>query len=217
MAAAKTARRRSRLATGIYWQSMSYALPLHAPTAEQLELRQRFRAGDRQAFEQLARPQLDLLHTLCLRMVNDHSQAEDLSQLTLERALKNHHRFDPERSFRPWLLAIAGNLCRDRLRTVWWRRVVALVRDERSHQQTPESLTDAAKRDLQVRTALATLPPHYREAVALFHLQDLSYLEMAEITGVSVAALKQRVRRGCAMLAEAVKRLYPELVEGRNQ
>ena len=68
-----------------------------------------------------------------------------------------------------------------------------------------------------VRSALAELAPHYREALALFHLQDMSYAEMSTITGVSIAALKQRVRRGTQQLREAVTRLYPELVPDRTQ
>ena len=62
-----------------------------------------------------------------------------------------------------------------------------------------------------MRAALATLPDIYREAVAVFHLEDLSYNEMAEITGVSVPALKQRVRRGTVLLREAIERMYPDL------
>ena len=67
-----------------------------------------------------------------------------------------------------------------------------------------------------VRHALSTLPVRYRESVALFHLEDMSYQEMSVITGASVAALKQRVRRGNAMLRSALERLYPEIVAERK-
>jgi DNA-directed RNA polymerase specialized sigma24 family protein len=56
----------------------------------------------------------------------------------------------------------------------------------------------------------------YREALSLYHLHDMSYIEMALITGAGIPALKQRVRRGTAMLQAAMARLYPELGPGRN-
>jgi len=98
--------------------------PLHDIDA----LRRRFHTGDPAAFEALARPHLDLLYTLCLRMVRAEAEAEDLAQETLIRALGRHRQYDPSRAFRPWLMTIATNLCRDRLRTVWWQRVVPFKR-----------------------------------------------------------------------------------------
>ncbi len=179
-------------------------------------LRQRFREGDGGAFDKLARPHLNALYTLCLRVVGNEQEAEDLAQLALVKALEKRHRFDPDRSLRPWLFQIALNLCRDRLRTVWWSRILPLNRAPTEAQPSPELRTVAAQRDAQVRHALSTLPRKYREAVALFHLEDMTYAEMSEITDTSVPALKQRVRRGLVMLGQAVERMYPELVQSRT-
>jgi len=181
-----------------------------------LDLAERFQRGDPEAFAALSRPLLDALYTLCLRVVGNEEEAEDIAQEALIRALRNHRRFDPARSFRPWLLHIALNLCRDHLRTVWWSRVLPLGQARPGLDLGPELRVMAADRDARVRRALATLPRKYREAVALFHLEDLGYAEMAAITGAKIPALKQRVRRGLAMLEEAVKRLYPELLEDRR-
>lgn len=178
-------------------------------TADDVELGQRFRAGDRAAFAQISAPHLDALYTLALRMTGNEAEATDLAQDALVRALEQRARFDATRPFRPWLLTLAANLCRDRLRSVWWRRVVALV-------DVPPAPIDAAddrlaeeEGDAAVRRALSTLAVHYREAVALYYLEDMTYAEMVLITGVSEAALKQRVRRGLEMLEAAYRRLYP--------
>ena len=77
-------------------------------------------------------------------------------------------------------------------------------------------MADAAGRDELVRAALVELPDIYREALALYHLEDLAYKEMSEITGVAVPALKQRVRRGSILLREKIATLYPELVPVRR-
>ncbi len=182
-----------------------------ASAARREVLRRRFIDGDPTAFDELARPHLDAMYTLCLRVMGNAQDAEDIAQVALVKALEARARFDPERAFRPWLFRIALNACRDRLRSVWWSRILPLTKAPHEHRPSPEHTTDAARRDAQVRQALSTLPLKYREAVALFHLEDMTYAEIAEITGTSVPALKQRVRRGLKMLGGVIERRYPEL------
>jgi RNA polymerase sigma-70 factor (ECF subfamily) len=191
--------------------------PSQRSGADDLALRQRFAQGEAAALAELARPHLDLLYTHCLRMMGSPTDAEDLAQEALCRALRQHQRYDPQRPFRPWLLALSTNLCRDQLRTVWWRRVFSLDMAISCPRGGPEERAEEQDRDRRVRHALSTLPTAYREALSLFHLESMSYQEMADITGDSVPALKQRVHRGSEMLHAAMRRLYPELVIGRTQ
>jgi RNA polymerase sigma factor (sigma-70 family) len=100
---------------------------------------------------------------------------------------------------------------------VWWRRVFSLDMAISCPRGGPEERAEEQDRDRRVRHALSTLPTAYREALSLFHLESMSYQEMADITGDSVPALKQRVHRGSEMLHAAMRRLYPELVIGRTQ
>lgn len=174
-----------------------------------LDPRIAFQRGDRQAFAVLVSPHLDTVFTLCLRMIGNSVDADDVAQDALARAMEHCHRFDPSREFRPWLLTIAANLCRDRVRSGWWRGLVSRIPFLTSLERA-EDVVESAESDANLRRALATLPTHYREAVALFHLEGMTYEEMTLITGVTVGALKQRVRRGTALLREAVEELYPE-------
>jgi RNA polymerase sigma-70 factor (ECF subfamily) len=185
--------------------------------SEDIALRQAFVNGDRAAFDALTRPLLDSLYTLCLRMTKNSAEAEDIAQDSLIKALDRAHRYDPNRPFRPWLLKVAVNLCRDRLRTVWWKRVMGMAVPQTDPAPNPERCADARGRDRLVRHAMASLPPIYREALALYHLSDLPYAEISEITGVAVPALKQRVRRGSTMLREKIATLYPELTPVRTR
>ncbi len=180
-------------------------------------LRCAFKDGDVAAFEALAEPYLDKLYTHCLRMIGNPADAEDLAQEALVRAMRAHHRYDPSRAFRPWLLTIGANLCRDRLRTIWWRRVGPLQPWRPDQGIGPESQTARAEQDSQVREALLELKPKYREAVSLYHLEGLRYAEIAEITGVQVPALKQRVRRGLQQLERVLRDKYPELTPDRTR
>jgi RNA polymerase sigma factor (sigma-70 family) len=138
------------------------------------------------------------------------TEADDLTQEALLRALSKHKNYDPARAFRPWLLTVTTNLCRDRLRTVWWRRVLPMSQPHCSSLPDPEQAMQATERDAQVRKSLAAIPLLYREALSLFYLDDMSYQEMSQITGSSLPALKQRVRRGRIMLREMMGELYPK-------
>lgn len=199
------------------------ALRVLTDPPEDLSLRRAFAAGEAEALGPLATPHLDALYTLCLRLTQNPAVAEDLCQETLVRALRSADRYDPSRAFRPWLLTIGLNLARDHLRAVWWARVISLEAltgttntESLVEESSADATLDGVQRDSRVRAALATLPRKYREAVSLFHLQDMTYAEMAEITGVKVPALKQRVRRGCLMLRDALEQMYPDLRTPRS-
>lgn len=199
------------------------ALRVLTDPPDDLALRRAFAAGDPEALGPLAAPHLNALYTLCLRLTQNSATAEDLAQESLVRALRNASRYDPSRAFRPWLLTIGLNVARDHLRAVWWSRVTSfegLLRTSAPEAWVEDPSADAAlddaQRDRRVRAALATLPRKYREAVSLFHLEDMTYAEMSEITGVKVPALKQRVRRGCLMLRDAVEQMYPDLRAPRS-
>lgn len=192
---------------------------VETPKAEQENvdpIRSAFSRGDRDAFAELVQPILDPLYTTCLRILRNATAAEEVCQEALVRALRQSHTYDPARPFRPWLFRIAVNLCRDRLRTVWWQRVLPLQVLGADPRPNPEDHCLSAYRDARIRHALGKLPPKYREALALFHLDDLSYAEMTEITSVSVPALKQRVRRGSKLLRDQVNSMYPDLVLDRT-
>lgn len=186
------------------------------PPPPDLTLRQRYQAGDRDAFGLLVTPLLDPLYTFCLRVCGRPLDAEEAAQESLERALRAHARYDPARPFRPWLFRIALNLCRDRQRTPWWRRVLGLESaPDAPTETTALTLLEASDDDATVRAAMTSLPVMYREALALFHVDGLSYDEMAEMIGVAVPALKQRVRRGREMLRRVLESRYPELTSTR--
>jgi RNA polymerase sigma-70 factor (ECF subfamily) len=182
-----------------------------------------FRSGDTEAFRRLCEPLLDQVYTVCLRLTRNRAEAEDAAQDTLIRALDRCRLYDAGRPFRPWLLKVATNVCHDRMRLVWWRRVLRLGAptpdDGGPNQWTQPDLDggiDATARETQLHEALNQLPHAYREAVALFHLEGMSYAEMAEITGSKVPALKQRVRRGLILLRELLAEKYPEIVPARS-
>jgi RNA polymerase sigma-70 factor, ECF subfamily len=130
---------------------------------------------------------------LCYRMLGQRQDAEDAAQETFVRVLKNLHRWDPERDFQPWLLAIAGNRCRTALASRRRRPVadsaVELLADDSPDQRPAQHLAE------EVHLALAELRAEYRQAFVLFHEHELSYAEIAESMEVPIGTIKTWVHR----------------------
>ena len=133
------------------------------------------------------------------------ADAEDLTQLTFERALQAWGRFDPERaSARTWLLAIARNILID-----FYRR-----REKRGETIDPDAEVEDAGAVVpmhdrpslgvspDLERALGTLAERDRELVALRYGGDLTGAEIAEMTGLSLANVQQILSRSLRRMRE---------------
>jgi RNA polymerase sigma-70 factor (ECF subfamily) len=164
------------------------------------------RSGDRDAADMLVRRYYDECWRFAYRMTGHRADAEDAVQDTFLRALRALDRYHEQQRFRAWLFCILTNRCRTVL--VRRRRTLRFVTDDRidripaevdddcgdPHDRPPEYLADA------LQNALGQLGSRYREAFLLKHAEGMEYIQMAEITGASVSALKMRVKRACESL-----------------
>lgn len=159
--------------------------------------------GDVDGFANLVRRYREQCFRLAVRLVGNREEAEDALQDAFVRAYRNLAACrDPER-FRAWLYRIVVNECRTRA-TRSGRRERDLVRDAHDDLADPASLRDTALSE-EIEYALGQLVPDQREAFILKYVEELSYEEMAEITGARVSALKMRVKRGCERLRELLE------------
>ena len=159
--------------------------------------------GDQSAMLALVERFQGQVFGLCYRMLGQRQDAEDAAQETFVRVLKNLHRWDPEREFVPWLLAIAGNRCRTAI-SVRRRRPVAesaveLIADDAPDQRPAQHLAE------ELHLALAELRPEYRQAFLLFHDHELSYGEIAESMDVPLGTIKTWVHRARRELIELLR------------
>ena len=140
---------------------------------------------------------------LCYRMLAQRQDAEDAAQETFVRLLKNLHKWDPERDFEPWLLAIAGNRCRTALASRKRRPVadpnVEFLADDAPDARPGQQLAE------EVHLALRGLREEYRHAFLLFHDQELSYAEIATALDVPVGTIKTWVHRARRELIAALR------------
>jgi RNA polymerase sigma-70 factor, ECF subfamily len=152
------------------------------------------------AFRQRLLQAIPRLRRYARTLAFDPAESDDLTQLTLERALSHWQQFDPARDMLVWLLSIAHNAHLDGRR-----------RDARMQVTDPEDMqraADAAGGDpgtdvglrLDLLAALERLAPEQREALLLVCVEQLSYAEVAQVMRTPVGTVMSRVCRARAAL-----------------
>lgn len=171
------------------------------------------------SFETLVLAHQDRLFSIALRFLGDPSDAEEAAQDALVRAYRALAGYEPERihelRLRPWLATIVLNLCRTRVgrraaRAAAARPALSLDATDLGKLQ-PRADEASGPADTVVRrdateawaALLMTLPPAYRSAVVLRHVDGLSYLEVAAALERPEGTVKAQVHRGMALLRTA--------------
>lgn len=150
----------------------------------------------------------DLVFGVALRVVGDAASAEDVAQEAFVRAYRALRSYSAERRrelrCRPWLARIALNLARNHARD---RRRLDDVDEMRDHLASPADgpvrLVERRDERRMWMRLLAGLPQRYRLAVALRHVDGLSYDELAATLRRPVGTVKSDVHRGVALLRAA--------------
>jgi RNA polymerase sigma-70 factor (ECF subfamily) len=168
------------------------------------------------SFEALVLAHQDRVFSIALRVLGDPRDAEEAAQDALVRAYRALAGYDAQRilelRLRPWLATIVLNLCRTRLtrRPAAGRHALSLdaalpgelePRTDEARGPVATTLTRAAVHDWAA--LLLTLPPAYRSAVVLRHVDGLSYPELAIALDRPEGTVKAQVHRGLALLRTA--------------
>lgn len=168
------------------------------------ELVQAILAGKRHHFATIVERYQRDIYNLAYRSTDNRHDAEDITQDTFLRAFRALSQYDARRSLRTWLYAIAANICRDRVRRRATRpQTVSLLPDEApshsddflSKDARPDDVVVGREGEACVRRAVLGLPPDYRIPVILFYMRNLPQAEIAEIMGVPVTVVKNRLYR----------------------
>jgi RNA polymerase sigma factor (sigma-70 family) len=137
--------------------------------------------------------------------VRTRDDAEDLTQLTFERALRAYGRFDPQRAqFLTWVLAIAHNILIDHYRSDRRAKQVPFE-DLGSEEPVDESPGPDLGISGELRAALDELSARDREIVALRYGADLNGPEIAAVTGLELANVQQILSRSLRRMREAME------------
>ena len=183
---------------------------------EEQALIRRVQSGDAAAFEPLLTAYEKGVYNLCLRMVKNPADAEDLAQESFLKAYRGLGAYRAESRFSLWLYRIASNLCLDYLRQQKRRPTAPLtVEDEDGDMREtevadgrlqPERLLEQKLTGDSLRRGLDALPPEFRQVLLLRELQGLSYEEIGGILGLESGTVKSRIFRArkklCAWLLQ---------------
>jgi RNA polymerase sigma-70 factor, ECF subfamily len=170
---------------------------------------------DHEAFGQLIDRHAPAIVNLAYRMVGNRAEAEDLAQEAFLAAFKALSTFRADSKFSTWLYRIAANKCKDWLRAKrpgMGQQDVDIDETLDVHvaeERTPEHLLSQQQVAQELELAIQRLPPLYREAFVLKHVEGLSYEEMEQIIGVNSNTLKMRVYKGRLQLSRELTLLNP--------
>lgn len=158
-------------------------------------------AGEAAAFDRLIERHYEHCLRYAWRQLGNRADAEEVVQDAVLRAYRGLARAQPER-FRAWLLTIVVNQCRTQLARQ--RRRFLLLRRWWQGELSTNGAIAPVTAGTEAEELLRGLPDLLREAFLLKHVEDLTYEQMAEVTGATVSALKMRVKRAADLLAERV-------------
>lgn len=170
-------------------------------------------------FEEIVSKYEKKIFNLILRQIGDREEAEDLTQETFLNAYKSFSTFRGDCKVHTWLCQIALNQCKNRFRQRDRRRIVEgpsldaptgpeeTVRplEVADWEQSPQDVLIRRETYRYVLKAIDSLPDEYRQVIILCDLQHLTYLQIAEITALSLEAVKTRIHRGRLMLRRKVE------------
>jgi RNA polymerase sigma-70 factor (ECF subfamily) len=171
----------------------------------ELQLVERLRAGDPDAFDAVYDTFNARLYNFIARLSNRRDVAEDLVEETWLRLVAHAGKLKPDTRLGPWLFTVARNLhasyCRARLLEDSHAEGLIGLWPCGSPGPSPLESAEATEAHRRIATALGSLPATYRAALLLVVVEGLSPSEAADVCGVTAECLRQRLSRARARLA----------------
>lgn len=146
----------------------------------------RFQAGDEGGFTDIYRRYFKRIERLCLRLLGNPQDAEDVAQGTFAKAYKALAAFQGDRVF-PWLYVVAKNACNDLLRLLG--RSGALMA-EVTDETDPAASVVSTETTSAVRLAMGLLSPRHRGVLSQRYIEGLDYATIARRSSITVGAVE---------------------------
>ncbi len=166
------------------------------------DLMRRCREGDMSAFELIVLRHKDAIFNFIFHLLADYHRAQDISQETFLRVLRNVDRYKSRNCFKTWLYRIAVNLCKNELRNRGRRKTVSLDDPDLDFESLigdrytpPDEAYEKKEMRGLVKNAIQSLPEDQRMAIVLREYQDLSYDDISIALNCSLGAVKSKIHR----------------------
>jgi RNA polymerase sigma-70 factor (ECF subfamily) len=148
--------------------------------------------GEAQAVQALVDRFQTMVYGLCVRLLNDRHEAEDVTQEVFLRVFRSLKGWDASRPLKPWIMGIAVNRCRTWLTKRARRPEPADYLHDTVAAPAPDDSIELVR---EIRAALAELRPEFQEVFTLYHEQGQSYEDMAEALDRPIGTVKTWLHR----------------------
>lgn len=173
-------------------------------------------AGNEKAYARLLYRYREPVYYMLLRMVNNRTDAEDLTLEAFGKAFKNLHQYVPNYAFSTWLFKIASNNCIDHLRKAKELEIhlennidqnggLESIRIK-SKDPDPEERLIRIQRAIILRKMVVSLKPRYRELIEMRYFSEYSYEEIAEKLNIPIGTVKAQLFRARELLFELIEK-----------
>ncbi|XCP86548.1 sigma-70 family RNA polymerase sigma factor [Roseburia hominis] len=146
----------------------------------------------------------DSVLRMCYLYLKDYQLAEDVTQETFFQVYKKYDSFMQKSSVKTWIMRIAINLCKNQMRTSWFK--IRKV-DEFPELSYSEDYNGAIDRE-RLLMGIGNLRPKYKEVILLYYYQELSVAEIAKVLGQKESTVRVRLKRAREQLKEELKEDY---------
>lgn len=170
------------------------------------------------AYEILVQRYKNPLMNYIYRFLGDYEACADIVQETMIKVYRNKDSYKSIAKFSTWIYTIAGNLARTEYQRRKRRNIFSINSygddnesfDIPDDSERPDVIVDSGIKDEIIQKALLKVSDAYREMVILRDIQEMSYEEIAEVTGITVGTVKSRINRGRKQLQKLLKDIYKE-------
>ena len=188
---------------------------------------ERLAGRDERAFNELVELYEARVFRLLLRMLGRRDEAEDMAQEVFVQIFKTITTFRGDSKLSTWIYRVSANLCKNRLKYLSRRHTDGQDELEPAAERAPldeakgvtfgdiaqpDRLVEGYQMERVVQQCIAELEPDFREVLILRDLEDLSYDELSQITGLPEGTVKSRLHRARSMLKLSVERKMGEKI-----
>lgn len=176
------------------------------PELDEADVR-RVLEGQDEAFEGLVRRWQGPLINLAFRFCRNSAWAEELAQEAFVKAYRSLGQWRGEAAFSTWLIALATNVYRSRLRKKRLPAVPLEAIADLADWRAEEGDLESKERETLVREAVKGLPPKYRDAVVLFYFHEMDLRQAALSLGLAEGTVKSHLFRARRLLEKHLGKL----------
>lgn len=164
--------------------------------------------GSEAGFEEIVRRYQKPISSYVYRILGNHEASLDVTQEVFIKVYNSLHRYSPEFKFSTWVYRIAHNAAIDHLRRNWLNvQSLETENADGTYQiqieatgHSPEKNRELSEWRTVISNVVQLLPDAYRQLILLRHSNDLSYDEIAEVTGLPLGTVKNRLFRAREMM-----------------